>query len=114
MNNINTKILTILFSLIPISIILGPSISLINIVIFSLYFLIIYFSKNNIKIYDLKTSFSINNFKFVPCIQFINFSRHDTSGIYRNFGFLRSHIFFCHGKLSFFINKGNEKSSEFS
>ena len=52
----NTKIdiPKILFSILPISIIIGPSFSLINTVLFSLCFIFIYFSRNDIKINDFK------------------------------------------------------------
>ena len=110
MNNINTNILTILFSLIPISIILGPSISLINIVIFSLYFLIIYFSKNNIKIYDLKPVFLLIILNLYLVFNSL-ISVDMMSGIYRNFGFLRFIFFFIMVNYLFFINR-NEKSSK--
>ena len=48
---------TILLSFLPISIILGSSVSLINTVLFGLYFIIIYFIKSDIKIYDFKPVF---------------------------------------------------------
>ena len=48
------KIPTILLSILPISIIIGSSFSLVNLSLFSLYFIFIYFSKNNIKIEDTK------------------------------------------------------------
>ena len=54
MENIKNNIPVILFSVLPISIIVGSSLSLLNIVLFSLCFLLIYFSKSNIIIYDFK------------------------------------------------------------
>ena len=108
MNNINTNILTILFSLIPISIILGPSISLINIVIFSLYFLIIYFFKNNIKIYDLKPVFLLIILNLYLVFNSL-ISVDMMSGIYRNFGFLRFIFFFIMVNYLFFINRNEKK-----
>ena len=49
------KIPTILLSILPISIIIGSSFSLVNLSLFSLYFIVIYFSKNNIKIEEKKS-----------------------------------------------------------
>ena len=43
--NIKSNIPIILFSILPISIILGSGISLLNIVLFSLCFIFVYFSK---------------------------------------------------------------------
>ncbi len=106
MNNIKTNILTILFSLIPISIILGSSVSLVNIVMFSLYFLIIYFSKNNIKIYDVKPIFLLIILNLY--LVFNSLISVDTmSGIYRNFGFLRFVLFFIMVNYLFYINEKN-------
>ncbi len=106
MNNIKTNILPILFSLIPISVILGSSVSLVNIVIFSLYFLIIYFSKNDIKIYDLKPVFLLIILNLY--LVFNSLISVDTmSGIYRNFGFLRFVLFFIMVNYLFYINEKN-------
>ena len=55
MNYTKMKIPTVLLSLLPISIIIGSSISLLNVLLFSLYFAFIYFSKKNIKIEDTKS-----------------------------------------------------------
>ena len=55
MNYIKMKIPTILLSILPISIIIGSSFSLVNMLLFSLCFIFIYFSKNNIKIEDTKS-----------------------------------------------------------
>ena len=101
MNNIKTNILTILFSLIPISIILGSSVSLVNIVM-----LIIYFSKNNIKIYDVKPVFLLIILNLY--LVFNSLISVDTmSGIYRNFGFLRFVLFFIMVNYLFYINEKN-------
>ena len=51
---IKISIPLILLTILPISIIIGSAISLINLVFFSLCIVSIYFSKNDIKIYDLK------------------------------------------------------------
>ena len=53
MNNL-IKIPIVLLSILPISIILGSSISLINTVLIGLSYILIFFSKYRIKIYDIK------------------------------------------------------------
>ena len=52
MNNNQINIPIILFSILPISIILGSGVSLINTVLISLCFIFVYFTKNKIEIYD--------------------------------------------------------------
>ena len=91
--NINKNIPTILLSVLPISIIVGASFSLVNIVLFSTFFIIIYFSKNDIKIIDFKPVLLL----FILYLYLILnslISVDITSGIYRNFGFIRFIIFF--------------------
>ena len=51
--NIKTNLLIILFSILPISIIIGSSFSLVNIVLLSLCFVFIYFSKSGINCHCL-------------------------------------------------------------
>ncbi len=106
--NIKMNIITILFSILPISIIIGSSFSLLNIVLLSLSFIFVYFSKNNIK---------INDFKPVLLLIILNLylifnsliSIDITSGIYRNFGFFRFILFFLIVNYFFFINEKNFK-----
>ena len=104
MNNIKTNILTILFSILPVSIILGSSVSLVNITIFSLYFLIIYFSKNNIKIHDTKSVLLLIILNLYLVFNSL-ISVDMMSGIYRNFGFLRFVFFFIMVNYLFYINE---------
>ncbi len=101
--NIKTNIPTILFSVLPISIIIGPSFSLINTVLFSLCFIIIYFSKNDIKINDFKP---VLLFFILYLYLIINslISVDITSGIYRNVGFIRFIFFFLMVNYIFFIS----------
>ena len=104
--NIKSNIPIILFSILPISIILGSGISLLNIVLFSLCFIFVYFSKNNIK---------INDFRPVLLLIILNLylifnsliSIDITSGAYRNFGFTRFILFFLIVNYLFFINEKN-------
>ena len=107
MNNIKTNTSAILFSIIPISIILGPSVSLLNVVIFSLYFLLLYFSRKNIKIYDTRPVFLLI-ILYLYLIFNSLISNDITEGFYRNFGFVRFILFFLMVNYLFFVF---EKSS---
>ncbi len=107
MNNIKTNTSAILFSIIPISIILGPSVSLLNIVIFSLYFLLLYFSRKNIKIYDTRPVFLLI-ILYLYLIFNSLISNDITEGFFRNFGFVRFILFFLMVNYLFFVF---EKSS---
>ncbi len=106
MNYIKTNIPIILLSLLPASIILGSGVSLINILLFSLCFIFIYFSVNNIKIKDPKPLlflFILNLYLIFNSLISLDIS----SGIYRNFGFIRFILFFLMINYFFFINKKN-------
>ncbi len=106
MENVKIDIPVILFSILPISIIIGSSFSLLNTVLLGLCFIFIYFSKNYIK---------INDFKPVLFLLILNLyllfnsliSIDMTSGIYRNFGFVRFILFFLIVNYLFFINEKN-------
>jgi len=106
MNKIETNFPKIIFSILPISIIIGSSISLLNTVIFSLYFLLIYFLKNKIKIYDFKPVLLLIILNFY--LVFNSFISVDImSGIYRNFGFIRFILFFVMINYLFSITEKN-------
>ena len=106
MSNIKTNIPTILFSILPISIIVGSSVSLINIVFLSLCFVFFYFSKNKIKIYDFKPIFLLTILNLYLVVNsFISVDM--MSGIYRNFGFIRFILLFIIINYLFFVNKKN-------
>ena len=78
----------ILFSILPISIILGSSISLLNIVLLGLSYIFIYFTNKDIKIHDFKPIILlIILYLYLIFNSFISVDI--TSGIYRNFGFVR-------------------------
>ena len=103
---IKINIPIILFSVLPISIIIGTSFSLINTVLFSLCFIIIYFSNNDIKINDFKPVLLL--FILYLYLIFNSLISVDiTSGIYRNFGFIRFILFFLMVNYIFFINRKN-------
>ena len=104
--NIKMYLPIILFSFLPISIIIGSSVSLINTVLFGLCFIIIYFSKNDIKINDSKPVILLI-ILYLYLIFNSLISIDITSGIYRNFGFIRFIIFFLMINYFFFINKKN-------
>ena len=83
----------ILFSLIPLSIIIGPTISLINIILIDISFLILLIYKKNFKFYKN------NSIKYLVVLYiyliFNTFIAIDFSeSVLRNFGFLRIIIFF--------------------
>ena len=100
--NIKINSLIILFSILPISIIVGPSFSLINTVLLGLCFVLIYFSKSNIEINDFKPIFFLVILYFYLIFNSL-ISVDITSGIYRNFGFVRFILFFLIVNFIFFI-----------
>ena len=104
--NIKINIPLILLTILPISIIIGSSISLINVVFFSLCFISVYLSRNNIKIYDFKPLlFLIILYLYLIFNSLISVDI--TSGIYRNLGFIRFILFFLMINYFFFINEKN-------
>ena len=104
--NIKVNIPTILFSILPISIIVGPSFSLINTVLLGLFFIYIYFSKNDIVVNDFKPVFLLFVLYLYLIINSL-ISVDITSGIYRNFGFVRFILFFLMINYIFVIDKKN-------
>ena len=106
MNNLKINVPTVLLSFLPISIILGSSVSLMNTVLFGLCFISIYFIKNDIRIYDLKPIFLLIILNLY--LVFNSFISNDImSGIYRNFGFVRFILFFLMINYLFFISEKN-------
>ena len=106
MKNLEINVPIILFSILPISIILGPSISLINILLFSLFFIFIYFTRKNFEIYDFKPVLFLIILNLYLVFNSL-ISIEIMSGIYRNFGFLRYILFFLMVNYIFFINEKN-------
>ena len=104
MNYIKMKIPTILLSILPISIIIGSSFSLVNMLLFSLCFIFIYFSKNNIKIEDTKSVLLLLTLYLYLVFNSL-ISLDISSGIYRNLGFIRFILFFLMINYLFFINE---------
>ena len=106
MNNIKISIPTVLLSFLPISIILGSSVSLINTVLFGLCFILIYFIKNDIRIYDFKPVLLLIILNLYLVFNSL-ISNDIMSGIYRNFGFVRFILFFLMINYLFFISEKN-------
>ncbi len=106
MNNIKTNILKVLFSILPISIIIGSSVSLLNIVLLILCFAFIYLSKNYIKIYDFKPVLFLIILNIYLLFNSL-ISVDMMSGIFRNFGFVRFILFFVMVNYLFSINEKN-------
>ena len=79
---------------------------MINNVLFGLCFVFIYFSKSNIKILDFKPVLlliALNLYLIINSFNSVDIS----SGIYRNFGFIRFILFFMMVNYLFFINEKN-------
>ncbi len=106
MKNIEINTPIILFSFLPISIILGPSISLLNIVLLSFFFIFIYLTKKDFEIHDFKPVLLLIILNLYLVFNSL-ISIDITSGIYRNFGFLRFILFFLMVNYLFFINEKN-------
>ena len=103
---IKISIPLILLTILPISIVIGSAVSLINLVFFSLCIVSIYFSKNDIKIYDLKPLlFLIILYLYLILNSLISVDI--SSGIYRNLGFMRFILFFLMINYFFFISERN-------
>ena len=110
--NIKINLLIILFSILPISIIIGASFSLINTVLLSLCFIYIYFSKSDIEIKDFKPILLLIILYFYLIFNSL-ISIDITSGIYRNFGFVRFILFFLMVNYIFFIDEKNSNIFKF-
>ena len=88
----NLDLPLILLSIIPFSIILGPSISLINVLLISLFFCFYCFNKNLI-FHDKKIIILFSIFYLYLIFNSL-ISLDISSGFFRNFGFLRFILFF--------------------
>ena len=103
----NNKILDnyffILFSLIPMSIILGPTISLINIILIDISFIFLVLYQKNYKFLSDK---SVKLIALICLYLFFNslISKDSSIGLARNLGFIRFGILFCAFNY-FFYNK---------
>ena len=109
--NILNKIYFFLFSLIPLSIIVGPAISLINILLIIFFYLFQIILSKNFQ-FIKKPFFHILIFIYIYLI-FNSFISIDlSSGIYRNFGFLRFILFFL--AVNYFFYQFNNSNKIFN
>lgn len=106
MKKIKTIFPLIFFSILPISIILGSAISLVNTILLSLSFIYIYFSKNDIKIVDHKPIISLIILSLYLVFNSL-ISVDMMSGIYRNIGFVRFILFFLMINYLFYLDEKN-------
>ena len=106
LENVKINLPIILFSILPISIIIGSSFSLINTVLLGVCFVFVYFAKRNIKINDIKPVILLM-FLYLYLLFNSVISIDITSGIYRNFGFIRFILFFLIVNYLFFISEKN-------
>ena len=102
MNSIKINFPLILFSLIPVSVILGSGILLVNVVLFGSCFIFFYFTKDYVKIYDTRPVFLLI-ILYLYLIFNSLISNDITEGFYRNFGFLRFILFFLMVNYLFFV-----------
>ena len=102
--NLKNNYLLVLVSIIPLSILIGPSISLINIVIIILGFL--YYFRNKNFFYLFKNKIIIFLFSIYIYLLFNSFISIDfNTGFLRNFGFIRFILLFFAINYLFFKNK---------
>ena len=96
-----------LFLIIPITIILGPAFSLINIIIFCCFYLFKHFNKDHLKFF-LKNKIIFLLFLFYTYLILNTLISVDpSSGIYRNLGFIRFIILFIAINYFFFLKRYN-------
>ena len=104
MSNIKINFPLMLFSLIPVSVILGSSILLVNIILFGLCFIFFYYTKGYVKIHDTRPVFLLI-ILYLYLIFNSLISNDITEGFYRNFGFVRFILFFLMTNYLFFVFK---------
>ena len=105
-NSLSIKLNVILVSLIPLSLIIGPSISLLNIILIGLFFIFFYFSDKNLKL-PLDKSLIALILVYIYLLFNSIISLDHSLGIQRNAGFIRFILFFLAINYVFF--KINEK-----
>ena len=105
MKIIENNLLFIFISLLPLTIIIGPSISLISILLIIIIFLPKFFSKDIFKVYTSKVCALLFVLYLYLILNTLT-SSDPFSGIFRNLGFLRFLLLFV-GINSFFFSKSN-------
>ena len=95
MNKFVENYFFILFSFIPVAIIIGPAVSLTNILLISISFLIYMALKNNWS-WLFQPSIKLLFLLYLYLIFNSLISLDSTAGVYRNFGFIRFIICFYH------------------
>lgn len=93
----------LLFFLIPFSIILGPTVSLINISLLVFYYILKYFDKNQLSFFLKDKTLLLLILLYFYLIFNTLISVEPTIGIYRNFGFIRLILLFISINYFFYI-----------
>ena len=105
LKDINFPILFL--SILPISIVLGPTISLINIIIISLFYFFQYFKNEKVVVNDIKAIISLL-ILYIYLVFNTLISIDPTSGLGRNIGFIRFVFFFLSINFIFFKFKNSK------
>ena len=107
MGNLSEKFYYIFLSIIPLSIIIGPAASLINIIILSIIYLYYFFRFNHFSL--LKKNNTIKIFLILYLYLIFNsfISLNFETSAPRNFGFIRFILFFLAINYLFYINEKN-------
>ena len=107
MGNLSEKFYYIFLSIIPLSIIIGPAVSLINIIILSIIYLYYFFRFNHLSL--LKKNNTIKIFLILYLYLIFNsfISLNFETSAPRNFGFIRFILFFLAINYLFYINEKN-------
>ena len=102
LNKITQNYFLILFSLVPVSIVIGSSVSLLNILLIDISFVLFIFLKH--KDYSFLKKDPVKYLIILYCYLIFNswISIDMSSGIYRNLGFVRIIIFFI--AINFFFH----------
>ena len=113
MGKLLEKFYYIFLSIVPLSIIIGPATSLINIVILSIIYLYFFFKFNHLNL--LKKNNTIKIFLILYLYLIINsfISLNFETSAHRNFGFMRFILFFLAINYLFYINEKNIKIFNF-
>ena len=109
MINLSEKIFSILLLLIPISIIIGPSVSLINITMMSVVYLFYFLKFKHYSFLFKNNTIKILLFLYIYLIFNTFISLSIESSIFRNLGFIRFILFFLAINYLFYVGKTNIK-----